>query len=85
MADSGGFDLSFGVPPSLGKEPSFELAREFADVLYGAGFTSVTPYKSYEALQNDLLSGKTDAAWGPPVICARCVLAPKPCASTRTS
>ncbi len=73
MAD-GGFDLSFGVPPSLGKEPSFELARDFADVLYGAGFTSVTPYKTYDALQNDLMSGKVDAAWGPPVICARCEL-----------
>jgi ABC-type phosphate/phosphonate transport system substrate-binding protein len=64
-------EFRFGLPPSLGKEPVFEMAREFADVLYGAGFTSVIPYKSYEALQQALFAGDIDAAWGPPVICAR--------------
>jgi phosphonate transport system substrate-binding protein len=64
-------ELGFGLPPSLGKEPVFELARDFADVLFGAGFTSVIPYKSYEALERALLAGDVDAAWGPPLICAR--------------
>jgi ABC-type phosphate/phosphonate transport system substrate-binding protein len=47
------------------------MAREFADVLYAARFTTVVPYKSYEALQKALFDGVIDAAWGPPVICAR--------------
>jgi ABC-type phosphate/phosphonate transport system substrate-binding protein len=63
--------FSFGLPPSLGKGPVFEMAREFADVLFAARFTSVVPYKSYEALQKALFDGEIDAAWGPPVICAR--------------
>jgi ABC-type phosphate/phosphonate transport system substrate-binding protein len=64
-------DFSFGLPPSLGKEPVYEMAREFADVLYAARFTTVIPYKSYEALQLALIVGEVDAAWGPPLICAR--------------
>ena len=48
-----------------------ELAREFADVLFEAGFTTVVPFKSYEALQHGVLTGEVDAAWGPPLICAR--------------
>jgi ABC-type phosphate/phosphonate transport system substrate-binding protein len=64
-------EFSFGLPPSLGKEPVFEMAREFADVLYGGRFTSVVPFKSYEALQRALFDGEIDAAWGPPLICAR--------------
>jgi len=64
-------ELSFGLPPSLGKEPVFEMAREFADVLFDARFTSVVPYKTYEALQQALFTGEIDAAWGPPLICAR--------------
>ncbi|MBA2541273.1 MAG: PhnD/SsuA/transferrin family substrate-binding protein, partial [Deltaproteobacteria bacterium] len=63
--------FSFGLPPSLGKQPVFDMAREFADVLFAARFTSVVPYKSYEALQKALFDGEIDAAWGPPVICAR--------------
>ena len=47
------------------------MAREFADVLFAARFTTVVPYKSYEALQRGLFEGEVDAAWGPPVICAR--------------
>jgi ABC-type phosphate/phosphonate transport system substrate-binding protein len=69
--ESGDLELSFGLPPSLGKEPVFELAREFADVLYGARFTTIIPYKTYEALQQGLFAGEVDAAWGPPLICAR--------------
>ena len=66
-----GETFSFGLPPSLGKAPVFEMAREFADVLFAARFTTIIPYKSYEALQMGLFEGEVDAAWGPPVICAR--------------
>lgn len=64
-------EFTFGLPPSLGREPVFEMAREFADVLFAARFTTVVPYKSYEALQQALISREIDAAWGPPLICAR--------------
>lgn len=61
----------FAVPPSLGQEPVKELARRFADVLYQAGFSTVVPYKTYEDLEQALLAGEVDAAWGPPLICER--------------
>src|SRR5690349_3076871 len=61
----------FALPPSLGLDPVKELARRFADVLYGAGFTTVVPMKTYELLEKALLSGEVDAAWGPPIVCAR--------------
>ncbi len=66
-----GQSFSFGLPPSLGREPVRELAREFADVLYEAGFGTVIPYASYEELERSLLDGEVDAAWGPPVVCAK--------------
>jgi ABC-type phosphate/phosphonate transport system substrate-binding protein len=61
----------FALPPSLGHDPVKELARRFADVLYGAGFTTVVPMQSYEQLEQALLAGEVDAAWGPPIVCAR--------------
>ncbi len=66
---TGGF--TFGLPPSLGRAPVRELAREFADVLFGAGFATVIPYSSYQALEQGLLDGEVDAAWGPPIVCAQ--------------
>jgi ABC-type phosphate/phosphonate transport system substrate-binding protein len=66
-----GQGLCFALPPSLGKEPVRELARQFADVLYGAGFDTVVPFKTYAELERALLSGEVDAAWGPPLVCAR--------------
>ena len=63
--------FAFGLPPSLGFEPVKELAREFADVLFGGGFTQVIPFKSYEKLEQSLLDGEVDAAWGPPLVCGR--------------
>jgi len=63
----------FALPPSLGSEG----ARDRADTL-GAFLqealgkpveVSVAP--SYEALAKDLLSGRADAAWAPPFVCAR--------------
>lgn len=58
------------MPPSLGQQGVWELAREFADLLYRAQFSSVVPFKTYEALRQALIGGEVDAAWGPPLICA---------------
>jgi ABC-type phosphate/phosphonate transport system substrate-binding protein len=66
-----GEGFRFALPPSLGEGPVKELALRFADVLYGAGFTTVVPMKSYEQLEQALLDGEVDAAWGPPIVCAR--------------
>lgn len=63
--------FKFGLPPSLGTEPVWALAREFADLLYDVGFSTVVPYKTYQALQAAVLAGEVDAAWGPPLTCAR--------------
>lgn len=67
--DRSGF--TFGLPPSLGVDPVWTLAREFADLLYDVGFTTVVPFKTYQALQHAVLAGDVDAAWGPPLTCAR--------------
>jgi phosphonate transport system substrate-binding protein len=60
-----------GLPPSLGREPSWELARELASLLDHSGFSMVIPCKSYEDLEQKLFSGAVDVAWGPPYVCAR--------------
>jgi ABC-type phosphate/phosphonate transport system substrate-binding protein len=67
--DGSGF--TFGLPPSLGTAPVWALARELADVLYDHGFTTVVPFRSYEELEQALHDGEIDAAWGPPLVCAR--------------
>lgn len=61
----------FAVPPSLGRDPVRALARDLADLLYDAGFTTVHPQPSYARIEEALMSGEVDAAWGPPMICAR--------------
>jgi phosphonate transport system substrate-binding protein len=63
--------FKFGLPPSLGREPSWELARELASLLDHSGFSMVIPAKSYEDLEQKLISGAIDVAWGPPYVCAR--------------
>jgi len=63
--------LTFGMPPSLGPEPVRILARRFADVLYGIGFSTIVPPKTYEEMEQGLLSGELHAAWAPPIVCAR--------------
>jgi phosphonate transport system substrate-binding protein len=68
-AEDAGF--RFALPPSLGDGPVKELAIRFADVLFGAGFSTVVPTRSYEHLEQALLDGEVDAAWGPPIVCAR--------------
>lgn len=66
-----GSGFAFALPPSLGREPVRDLARHFADVLYGAGFTAVVPCKTYEELETALLDGEVHAAWGPPLVCGK--------------
>lgn len=61
----------FELPPSLGREPVRTLAREFAALLFDAGFSTISPAQSYATLEERLLSGEADAAWGPPLVCAR--------------
>jgi phosphonate transport system substrate-binding protein len=63
--------LCFALPPSLGAQNVRTLAREFAGVLYEAGFSTVVPINSYELLERSLLNGEVHAAWGPPMVCAR--------------
>jgi phosphonate transport system substrate-binding protein len=63
--------FKFGLPPSLGREPSWELARDLASLLDQAGFSMVIPFKSYEDLEQALFAGGVDVAWGPPIVCAR--------------
>ncbi len=63
--------FTFGLPPSLGTATVWPLAREFADLLYDVGFSTVVPYKTYAALQTAVLAGQVDAAWGTPLTCAR--------------
>ncbi len=64
-------DLCFALPPSLGEQNVKTLAREFALILYEAGFSTVIPVNSYETMERSLLSGEIHAAWGPPMVCAR--------------
>ncbi|MBX3161716.1 MAG: PhnD/SsuA/transferrin family substrate-binding protein [Deltaproteobacteria bacterium] len=49
----------------------WEVARELADLLHASRFTTIVPFTKYDALQQALLDGTIDAAWGPPLICAR--------------
>jgi phosphonate transport system substrate-binding protein len=67
----GSHAFRLGLPPSLGREPSWEMARELASVLDHSGFSMVIPCKSYEDLEEKLFSGAIDVAWGPPYVCAR--------------
>jgi len=69
MAGSHAFKL--GLPPSLGREPAWEMARELAALLHQAGFTMVIPFKTYEDLERALFAGGVDVAWTPPIVCAR--------------
>lgn len=62
----------FGLPPSLGAgvaERSLRLERVLAGRLGRVVEIVVAP--SYEVLAKDLLSGRTDASWAPPFVCAR--------------
>jgi phosphonate transport system substrate-binding protein len=59
------------LPPSLGRDSMRSRARELAALLYDAGFGMVATSESYSQLEERLVSGEADAAWGPPLVCAR--------------
>ncbi|MBN1203302.1 MAG: phosphate/phosphite/phosphonate ABC transporter substrate-binding protein [Myxococcaceae bacterium] len=63
----------FVLPPSLGSEQVRERADKLAAFLHRAlgKPVEVSVAASYEALAKDLLSGRADAAWAPPFVCAR--------------
>jgi phosphonate transport system substrate-binding protein len=65
--------VRFALPPSLGEAEararSARLEAYFAQGL--SKRTEIVVAPSYEALAKDLLSGKVDAAWAPPFVCAR--------------
>jgi len=71
MAGDAGVGFTFALPPSLGTGPVERLAIRFAEVLEGAGFGTVMAMPSYGDLERALLEGSVDAAWGPPIVCAR--------------
>ncbi|MBU8896193.1 phosphonate ABC transporter substrate-binding protein [Corallococcus sp. H22C18031201] len=63
----------FGLPPSLGSEMARERAERLSAFLQRAlgKLVEVSMAPSYETLAKDLLSGRADAAWAPPFVCAR--------------
>jgi phosphonate transport system substrate-binding protein len=63
----------FELPPSLGSEGVRERADRLMSFLQGAlgRPVEVSVASSYELLAKDLLSGRADAAWAPPFVCAR--------------
>lgn len=65
--------IRLALPPSLGPSMGGERARRLESYLAAAlgRPTAVVVPLSYEALAKELLSGKCDAAWAPPFVCAR--------------
>lgn len=65
--------LRFVLPPSLGEARAGDLARRLQDFLARHLARDVTVYVApdYAAVEDDLLFGSADAAWGPPFVCAR--------------
>jgi phosphonate transport system substrate-binding protein len=65
--------LPFALPPSMGQDHAARRAQRLEVHLSQAlgRETVVRVAASYQALEKDLLSGATLAAWGPPFVCAR--------------
>ena len=65
--------IRLALPPSLGPSVAGERARRLEAYLEQAlgRPTHVVVPQSYEALAKELLSGKCEAAWAPPFVCAR--------------
>ncbi|MBI3180646.1 MAG: phosphate/phosphite/phosphonate ABC transporter substrate-binding protein [Myxococcales bacterium] len=65
--------FKFALPPSLGSARAIEVTLPLEHFLSEAlgKRAEVTMGESYEGLAKDLLSGKVDAAWAPPFVCAR--------------
>jgi phosphonate transport system substrate-binding protein len=63
----------FVLPPSLGSEHARDRGDRLGSFLQNAlgKLVDVSMAASYEALAKDLLSGRADAAWAPPFVCAR--------------
>jgi phosphonate transport system substrate-binding protein len=63
----------FVLPPSLGSAQVKDRADKLVAFLQNAlgKPVEVSVAASYEALAKDLLSGRADAAWAPPFVCAR--------------
>ena len=63
----------FALPPSLGNQTARERAERLVAFLQRAlgKLVEVSVAPSYETLAKDLLSGRADAAWAPPFVCAR--------------
>jgi phosphonate transport system substrate-binding protein len=65
--------VRFALPPSLGEDAAKARASKLESHFQSAlsRKTEIVVAQSYEALAKDLLSGKVDAAWAPPFVCAR--------------
>ena len=65
--------LRFALPPSVGLTAAGERARNLESFLQRAlgRPVEVVVSASYEALARELLTGKCDAGWAPPFVCAR--------------
>lgn len=65
--------LRLALPPSLGPTLAGERGRQLEAFLSTAmkRATHVVVAASYESLAKELLSGKCEAAWAPPFVCAR--------------
>jgi len=65
--------VRFALPPSLGSQAAADRAARLQQVLSSRMGKPVDVYVApdYEALAKDLLSGRSDAAWAPPFVCAR--------------
>ncbi len=63
----------FVLPPSLGSEGARDRGERLGAFLQNAlgKAVEVSVAPNYEALSKDLLSGRADAAWAPPFVCAR--------------
>lgn len=64
--------LRFAVPPTLGPDSAerHKLLEGYLSRALGRSVAVATP-PSYELLAKELLSGKVEAAWVPPFVCAR--------------
>jgi len=62
----------FGLPPSMGDESRLQAAPLELFLARTLGkLVEVAVAPTYDALGKEVLSGKTDAAWVPPFVCAR--------------
>lgn len=65
--------LRFVLPPSLGENRASDLAARLQTFWANTLEIDVSVYVApdYAAIEDDLLFGSADAAWAPPLVCAR--------------